>query len=190
MKGVRISLPRQPFAQVPRLSDPESMLHIRGQGYILSPDHIADESEFLSRVHYVDDVSAEYASRVELLQPHGFRVSGRATSLATVKNKYWEFQQEVRFVLHALNGPAGWIPELDWLESFREFTEAGVWGAFGPQATFIDRPLAANALIRGEVTLGPLTNESDHVVVESLIATLAPGLRLRNSKLTGLIRHR
>lgn len=59
MKGVRISLPRQPFAQVPRLSDPASIPSLRCQGYTLTPDLIDDERQFLSRVVYVDDVAAQ-----------------------------------------------------------------------------------------------------------------------------------
>ena len=189
MKGVRISLPRQPFALVPRLASFDSINEIRGQGYILSPDHIDDEKDFLSRVNYVDDVAAEYASRVEIVGD-GFRINGRATALATFKNKYWSFQREVRFILHASPGPSGWSNDSEWAVKFGELAKSGGWGAFGPETTFIDRALAIDALDRGEVVLGPLATESDRLIVESLIATLAPGLQLRNSKLTGLIRHR
>ncbi|WP_155952078.1 DUF2971 domain-containing protein [Pseudoxanthomonas suwonensis] len=189
MKGVRISLPRQPFALVPRLASLHSMQDIRGQGYILLPDLIDNENDFLSRVNYVDDVAAEYASRVEILG-NGFRINGRATAIATFKNKYWSFQQEVRFILQASPGPVGWIDDSQWATKFVELAESGGWGAFGPETTFIDRKLATDALDRGEVVLGPLATESDRLIVESLIATLAPGLQLRQSKLTGLIRHR
>lgn len=189
MRGVRISLPRQPFALVPRLTSLDSMRDVRGQGYILSPDLIDDENDFLSRVSYVDDVAAEYASRVEIIDG-GFRINGRATTIATFKNKYWSFQREVRFVLHASPGPAGWDNDNEWATKFGELAKSGGWGAFGPETTFIDRALAADALDRGAVVLGPLATESDRLIVESLIATLAPRVQLRHSKLTGLIRHR
>lgn len=190
MKGVRISFPRQPFAQVPRLSDPDSMLHIKGQGYTLTPDLIDDDEDFLSRVIYVDDVAAEYADRVEITGPDGFRIRGRPTALATLKNRRWSFQQEVRFVLHAMPGPSSWTTDAEWAMKFHEMTKSGAWGAFGPNLRFIDRDLSADALDQGEVVLGPLADDSSRFIVESLIATLAPKLRLRRSGLTGLIRHR
>lgn len=190
MRGVRISLPRQPFACVPIMSDPASISDPRHQGYILSPDLIDDESEFLSRVKYVEDVAAEYAARVEMLGTDGFRVHGRPTALATFKNRYWSFQEEVRFILHAAPGPASWTNDREWATKFQELVEGGGWGPFGPAVRFIDRGLSDNAFAEGEVVLSPLTNDSDRLIVESLIATLAPELRLRQSDLTGLIRHR
>lgn len=190
MKGVRISLPRQPFAQVPRISDLASMLSIRGQGYMVAPDLIDNELDFLSRVNYVDDIAAEYAARFERIESGGFRIKGRPTVLATFKGRHWSFQEEVRFILQAMPGPTSWTSDSEWAEKFQNMAAAGEWGAFGPKLRFIDRDLSADSLTQGEVVLGPLADESSRVIVEALIASFAPGMRLRKSDLTGLIRHR
>lgn len=190
MRGVRISLPRLPFADVPRISDPLSMLRSRYQGYMLTPDIIDCPEDFLSRVVYVDDVAECYATRIESFDLNGVRINGRATALATFKNRYWEFQKEVRFILHAVPGPTGWTNDQEWALKFAELVETDKWGMLGPDVLYIDRALSHDALSCADVVLGPLASDSDRLIVESLIASWAPKLSLRDSKLTGLIRHR
>lgn len=190
MKGVRISLPRQPFADVTRISDASSVARSRYQGYTLIPDVIDHPDEFLSNVVYVNDVAECYATRIEFFDLDGVRINGRATALATFKNRYWEFQKEVRFILHAVPGPTGWATDQEWAVKFAEMTRAGKWGMIGPDVLYIDRPISEEALSSAEVVLGPLANDSDRLIAESLIASWAPGLPLRKSELTGLIRHR
>lgn len=190
MRGVRISLPPQPFAEIPRISESVATPELRYQGYTLLPDMFDDECQFISKVNYVDDVADEYAKRIEMIPTEGFRINGRTTELATFKNQYWSFQQEVRFILHAVVGPTGWSSIEEWAAGMKALNDSGKWGPHGPDVRFIDRDLSEGALTYGEVTLGPLSSDADRLIVEALISTLAPGLRLRESELKGLIRHR
>ncbi len=191
MKGVRISLPRQPFACVPRISDPHSVMSEKShQGYLIVPNQIDSAEEFLSRVSYVDDVAKEYSKRVTTPAPDSIKINGSGTALATFKNKAWEFQQEVRFILFAVRGPSGWKNQKEWAAMFADITKDADWMKQGPENKFIDRELAPDALDRGEIMLGPLANDADRLVVDALVATLAPGLTVRDSRLKGLIRHR
>ncbi|WP_143704007.1 MULTISPECIES: hypothetical protein [Luteimonas] len=190
MKGVRISLPRQPFSQVPMLSPTFLMNGLRCPGYVLSPDQIEDESMFLSRVNYVADIAAEYAARVQHLPPDGINVNGRIVQLATYKHLRWSFQQEVRFVLHATVGPSSWTDDADWARQYSELAEASIATKLRPTVRYIDRELSSAALASAKIVLGPLTDTSEQLIVESLVNSLAPGVPIRKSELTGLIRHR
>lgn len=192
MKGVRISLPRQPFACVPLMSDSQSpMIDLCHHGYMLLPDTVDSAEDFLSRVIYVDDVAEEYRKRVKVSGPSSMTYHGRPTSLATFKNRYWEFQQEVRFILLAAAGPSGWKDQEEWAAMFTKMaTESMDWAKKGPAVKFIDMELASDALEKGEITLGPLANDADRLIVDALVTTLAPGLTVRDSRLKGLIRHR
>jgi hypothetical protein len=190
MKGIRLSLPRQPFALVPRFGETSELpAHLHFDGYSLLPDGDVGE-DFIRRVWYVDDVQSEYGSRVELLADGGCRIKGRHTDLATFKNKRWSFQKECRFILHAMVGPVKCEDQREWTRRFVELARTHDWQYGGPSTPHIDLPLTTEALSRAEVVLGPLADESDLLVVESLIATLATGIRVRRSDLTGLIRHR
>lgn len=190
MKGVRISLPRQPFALVPTFGPGSSLpSNLHFDGYSLLPDS-SDESDFLRQVSYVDDVEAEYRKRVEVFEDGGCRILGRSTDLATFKHRRWSFQQEVRFVVHAMIGPSGWESQQDWAKKFIEIAGTAEWQHGGPATSYIDLPLSKEAFVNAEVVLGPLADQSDQLIVESLVATLAAGVRIRKSDLTGLIRHR
>lgn len=192
MKGVRISLPRQPFTNVPRLSDPSSVMSgMRRQGYTLMPAQNDSPEDFLSRVSYVDNVADEYRKRVKVLDANSMTASGPVTELATFKNKYWEFQQEVRFILFAIAGPSGWKNESEWISMLVEMFKGGMDSVMrGPETKYIDMGLAPDALDNGEITLGPLANDADRLIVDALVTTLAPGLTVRHSRLKGRIRHK
>lgn len=191
MRGVRLSLPRQPFALVPAFGLGNSLpQNLRFDGYCLLPDSDASE-DFVRSVNYVDDVQAEYHKRVQLLEDGGCRIQGRHTDLATFKHRRWSFQQEVRFILHAMVGPSDFENQQQWTKKFIEIAGTEEWQHGGPATSHIDLPLSADALIDAKVVLGPLTDESDRLIVESLVASHDAGyLRVQKSDLAGLIRHR
>ncbi len=190
MKGVRLSLPRQPFALVPKFG-PTHILptELFFDGYSLLPDSDNDD-DFIREVVYVDDVHAEYLKRVQVHANGDCAISGRHTDLATFKHTRWSFQREVRFILHAMLSPAGCKDHAEWHQKFLEIAGSFRWRYGGPDTPFIDLPIAKSALEKAEIVLGPLCDNSDQLIVESLSATLAPTARIRSSQLTGLIRNR
>lgn len=189
MKGVRLSLPRQPFALVPKFGPTQALNDLFFDGYGLLPDSDADV-DFIRRVVYVDDVQGEYRKRVQVRANGDCVISGRHTDLATFKHMRWSFQREVRFILHAVLAPAACKDGAEWHQKFMEIVGSFRWRYGGPDTAFIDLPIDEGAFEKIEIVLGPLCDHSDQLIVESLVASLAPTARIHRSQLTGLIRHR
>jgi hypothetical protein len=206
MTGVRISLQRNPFNYRPW--EPPPQWRMVREGEILSPipfdRFLTDEylilpsflskTQFERKVQYVDDVQQVHRKAVDVqLQPENratLKIE-RVSDLAGFKNKVWEFQQELRFVLVIF--PAIPIPEQgpvteDYTSRFSNHVLNSILNGVGPSIDHFDVDIEQNALDNMVVTLGPLCTEGDRLIVEALLAKYTKNGKLLPSHLTGTIR--
>jgi len=112
--------------------------------------------------------------------------------LAAYKHKYWEFQQEYRFVLFIL--PSLPIPERGlsdeaYVTQLPNHIIHCMMSRIGPPIDYLDVDINPEVLDHIIVTLGPLCTEGDRLIVEALLRQYTQSGKLQQSKLTGTIRH-
>lgn len=206
MAGVRLTFPKQFFNYQP-LKPPASW-NTFVQGQILSPipfdrlftDHyfilpnIVNREQFERKVRYVDDVSGIYKDAVDLKinsQGQANLTINKVPDLAGYKQKVWEFQSELRFVLLILPGvpiPAGGISDNNYVSQLPNHILNCITKGVPPQINYFDVDINPDVIDNCVVTLGPLSTEGDMLVVDSLLRQYTKFGSLHPSTLTGTIR--
>ncbi len=146
--------------------------------FFILPSFLKKEN-LLKEVKYVENPS-DYLKGAVCLQknPDGIvnLEMSQVNDFATYKQKVWSFQEEVRFVLVIL--PAIPIPE-DGVGSpnyTRDFPNHVIHSI-------------TNVINKLNVTLGPLCDDSDAILVEALLEKYTTNGTVRKSNLTGTIRN-
>lgn len=202
MRGVRLSLHPDPFSWYPidigwhenfqfiDLEAPFKIEEMFGAGITLMPTPEMKKT-FGQPVNYVSDVTAAIERFVTISNDGEITFHGEGNEIAFLKSDVWAFQQEHRFVVIGLPGPAEPFtgdPAI-YLESRKRWQRSGVDFMRGiPSPLYIDLKLAHEALMRAEIVVGPLAPAGTMEIVESLVARFAIGATVRESQLRGAIR--
>lgn len=201
MKGVRVSLPRDPFVwhhhnfewhekfKVVALDAPFSLEEMLDSGVMLCPTPEMKET-FGRPVRYVRDV-ATAISGLYKEDEDSLTFFGDGNEIAFFKSDVWSFQEEFRYVLRVEPGPPTPFKGdvASYLEARRKWGQSGVnLLTATPDRTHIDLQLDAQALTAAEITIGPLAPHGTLEIVEALISRFAPGATARQSTLSGTIR--
>jgi hypothetical protein len=206
MKGVRIELDSEWMHYQPLRPDPKYGLSQNGiiyspvpfdklftDNYIILPN-MFQRQDILKKVKYVDDPSHFLGNVVDLrIGPDGkasLKLSD-VNSFATYKQKMWSFQEEVRyvlFILPAIPFPADGFANEDYLSRLPDHILNSIIAGNGPNLEYFDMEIAPSAFENLSITLGPLCEESDSIIVNALLSQYAVKGIVSKSKLTGEIR--
>lgn len=212
MSGIRITLPRDPFAYVP-LKPPTAWGTYRMEGEILSflplekifaRDYVINSSfffnkdTFVRKIEYLEEGTLQKLRNdavKPLIQPDGrlyWTIDG-PQSLAGYKSKVWEFQAEVRYVLMLYPSPP--LPKTgpgdgDWTKELPIYSMQAMREGKGPNIKHIDLPLNQDILDNTRVTLGPLVTDANRQVVKDLLEKYTANGQMVESSLAGSVRRR
>jgi len=166
---------------------------ILNDNYMILPNFFKKD-EILRKVHYVDDPSVYLKNVVELrTRPDGITnmTLKRVNDFATYKQKVWSFQEEVRFVLFiqpTIPIPPDGFSNEQYLRELPGHMMNSIIKGNGPNLLDFYVDIDPDVLENIVVTLGPLCNEGDEVVVDSLLRKYTNHGVLKKSELTGTIR--
>jgi hypothetical protein len=207
MRGVLISLdsdwmyyrplkpdPKYKFIQEGTLYAPVPFERFFNDNYLILPNTF-ERDKVLKKVKYVDDPSIFLKDVVDLkVQPNGTAKMQlkEVNDFATYKKKIWSFQEEVRFILFILPTipipPDGFSNE-HYLKALPSHIMNSIINGNGPDLENFDIDIDAKVLDNVIITLGPLCDEGDEIMVDSLLKKYTNNGVLRKSKLTGNIRN-
>lgn len=186
-KGVRIGLDEMPFKTF-RVNEHFSSL--LPEALTLGVDSIM--SSFINEaklhdIHYVDSPETEIKKIIESTG-NGFVVN--TDSIGTFKRKEWAMQQESRFKITVLpvdafaaakqTSPSPDASPNAFLFKMLETLGPSIKKNRPINRTYIDIELDPEKLAELEIMMGPLTTESDRIIVESLL-TPYPQAKIINS---------
>lgn len=201
MKGVRISLPLNPFIwrtesvdwrdhlRMDKVEIPFSLEEMLTEETSISPTANMRKN-FGRPVTYVSDVPNELRSFVTIHSDH-ISLRGEGTEIAFFKSLQWSFQSEFRYVLLTAPGSdESYRGDVEaYLASRDRQREAGInFITWAPQKKHIDLRLDPEALAKMNIAIGPLAPGGTTEIVEALVAQYAPGASVKNSILSGTIR--
>lgn len=206
MRGVRISLDSDWMYYRPLRPDPKYNLTQEGilyapvpfekffnDNYLVLPN-IFQRDKVLRKVKYVDDPSDYLKDVVDLtVQPDGkaeMKIK-EVNDFATYKQKIWAFQEEVRFVLFILPAipiPSDGFRNEQYLGALPDHILNSIVNSQGPNLEYFDVDINPDVLNNIKVTLGPLCDEGDEILVDSLLKKHTSNGILQKSRLTGNIR--
>lgn len=206
MKGVRIGLPDMPFQVAPLRAPPSWKMEHKGEilsplsfeqmfrdSYCILPVFLTPEM-FAGPVTYVPDIEASYRNNVELTMgpdSHANLAIKNMPLLPRTKDDYWAFQDEYRFVLLIVPSspvPFAGIGSPEFAENFPSHLLSSFVAGVDPGIEYYDLKLSEAAIDSIEVTLGPLADRSDRLVVEALLDKFTRSGKVINSALAGTIR--
>lgn len=180
MRGVRLSLPSDPFdwysyyqegAYVNQVYSPIPRELLRGEDFHVGPD-LNDHANFLRQVEYVEDINHHWRNNCHV-EGNSLVVKDGLQQVASYKSKRWAFQKEHRFLVQVL-GP------------FNPATQQPA----GPEMTWFDVPLGKHAFENLIIRMGPLSTAADRIIVDSLVRSFALEAKVEESHLIGLVRRR
>jgi hypothetical protein len=206
MRGVRITLnddwmyyrplnpdPKYNMIQEGSLYAPVSFEKFFNDNYLILPN-IFQRDKVLRKVKYVDNPSTYLNDVVDLkVQPDGKANMQlkEVNDFATYKQKIWAFQEEVRFILFILPTipiPADGFSNKQYLSALPSHVINSIISGTGPNLEYFDIDINPKVLDNITVTLGPLCDNGDEIVVDSLLQKYTNKGVLQKSKLTGNIR--
>lgn len=206
MTGVRISLPKDFIKYQPLKPESEAALITHGE--VLSPisweqlltdeyfilPNILSREQFERKVEYVDDIEGIYKDAVNM----DIGIDGKANlsiskvgDLAGYKHRNWSFQEEFRFVLFILPSipiPEGGITDKDFMSKLPSHVIQCIHDGIGPSIEWFDLNIG-KAIDDVKVTLGPMCNEGDRIMIESLLSQYTSNGKVVDSVLKGTIRN-
>lgn len=141
---------------------------------------------FFRRIKYVEDVSTYTKDFIQISNIKGERgdVSMNLNTFGTYKNKRWEFQNEVRFVIYVL--PFNPLKECANPDISTIFINSISNNSL--PISHYDMHLKNEAFDNMEITLSPSATEAENLIVHALIEKYAPNVKISNSNLGKLIR--
>lgn len=161
--------------------------------YFILPSFL-DKATFGCKVEYVDDINEYYKDAISVKLENGrdfnIQIPG-VKGLAKYKHRAWSFQSELRFVLFILPSipiPTGGITQGDFVTRFVNHMGTCIIQGVPPVINCFDLEIATSVLDNIIVTLGPLSNEGDKLIVESLLSQHTKNGQCKDSALKGTIR--
>lgn len=211
MKGVRICLPKDPFKKMllpagstipgvnlgPDIRSPFTLEELFSDQQMIVPLFQRNDSDtrFYKKIIYRNDYKNIYEDIIEISEDGlNFKVKD-VTQIGMYKSDIWAFQKEARFTLYIVpllpnNHP---LVKGDYQRKIELSTQ--LVGNEDPELSkqmtlldFIDVPLDPASMGEMQITLGPLTNLSDRIIVESLLAKFGIEGAVVESSLSGKIR--
>jgi len=206
LRGVRITIDRDWMYYRPMKVDPKYKAITKGEvlspipfnrmlndEYLILPDFM-DRENVLRGVNYVDDPSVYYknAVKIEVGDDGTAKMQMKdVRTFATYKHASWTFQEEVRFVLFILPSipipPDGFSNE-NYLKTLPSHIMQSIIEGSGPKLDCFDVDIDPEVLDNIIVTLGPLHNSGDEIVVKSLLEKYTKNGQIQKSSLTGTIK--
>jgi len=206
MRGVRIGLPDMPFQVAPLRPPPSWEMEQKGEifsplsfeqmfsaSYCVLPVFLTPNM-FSGPVSYVHNIEDSYRHNVKLTvgsDGHANLTIGNMPSLPRTKDDYWAFQDEYRFVLlivPSIPVPPDGIGNPDFAVKFPNHVLTSFLSGVDPGIDCYDLRLSDEALESFDVTLGPLSDRSDRLIVEALLEKFTRSGRVVDSGLAGTIR--
>ncbi|MRX46937.1 DUF2971 domain-containing protein [Pedobacter puniceum] len=198
MKGVRISLKKDMFQkkEVKKFIGesfgwehhygPLSAEEAYTNGKYMVANIFENPKSFFKKVIYEDEF-AKFNHACFSEEPKGIEIS--LVDLGMYKHSRWSFQEESRFILYTnpllpLSHPLVMGSKSKQLELAYYCLHNNIPNT----STFIDVDLEDTVLQNISVTLGPLCDESDEILVNCLLAKYAKNGIVNRSELTGAIR--
>lgn len=198
--GIRISLEQEMFKKYLisnlKLGDLQSQGAIRSKippqdmvnpNFFFIPILDYKNDLFYRHIKYVDDIYAFTKDAIQIANIHGNRgdFHMKMKPFGYYKNKRWEFQDEVRFVLYSL-------PMNPMLEGANpEISSIVMQSLLGNKSLpfhYYDMRLKDDAFDNLEITLSPSATESQRLIVQALIDKYAPNASLKESALGKVVR--
>jgi hypothetical protein len=200
MRGVKISMPINMFHKtLIKAGKYENNINIEGDlDSLLSLDQLItdncivvnahnNEKSFYKNVIYDNKYPDYYKKSV-----YNFNNETRINDLfifGKYKSEIWEFQKESRFTLYIIPLLPLNHPLINGEKKLQyENLNLSVLNHIQNKNEYYDLQLNEDTLRKIEITLGPLSVESDRIIVESLLSTFAKDAKLKPSNLTGCIR--
>ena len=194
--GVRISMEKEMFKMydISNLIESKKTLYSKipfhdyaNPNYFVIPHLEYTDDMFYRHIKYVDDISFYTKNAIQLtdIKNNFGHMNIDMKSFGYYKNKRWEFQKEVRFVLYIL--PFNILLE-------RKNPELGtiVMQCLLQNKTlpfhFYDMHLNEEAVNSMEITLSPSITEAQRVIVEALKDKYAPQAKILDSTLGKIVR--
>lgn len=203
LEGVRLSLPVDPFDwhhldfnyehegygfQIVDIEAPYGELDVFARDYVLVPTSAYQRRDFGVDVAYLPSREAYLKALIKFEEDGGISIPYGSHMLAAVKEMHWSFQKEYRFIISA-----AWAPNRDYSTEKEAYIEelCNGWrtkGRMSAKSLHVDLRLSPSAFDSAEVTMGPLATEATQILVESLVATHAPNIKIKDSALKGTLR--
>lgn len=198
--GVRISLEQEMFKEY--LISNLKIGNLRSEGAMISKIPAQDmvnpnfffipiqdygNDLFYRHIKYVDNISAFTKDAIQITNIKGCRgdMHMQMKPFGYYKNKRWEFQDEVRFVLYSL-------PMNPMLEGGNpEISSIVMQSLLGNKSLpfhYYDMSLKDDAFNNLEITLSPSATEAQKLIVQALIDKYAPNAKLEESALGKVVR--
>lgn len=144
---------------------------------------------FYRKVLYVENIESIATDALKTVtnkngNPMGTAITFQA--LGTYKHKRWEFEEESRFVLNLLPGNPSAIS----LTSMNENLESMGFDIANNKdlpMRYYDKELRDDIFEDLEITLNPMANESQFVIVRALCDKYAPNAKIKESDLKGKV---
>lgn len=171
--GVRIKMPVNPFTVKP--------IDYQGKPWFVAQCSEGQSQALIWKVEYTDDDKK--------LNPTAFLNRGSGYIHATPllgwhKSTAWEFQKEWRYLIYF--APIN-KSELNFPDAMKKATERYCQRDYLP-FTYVDLPLRDDIFSQVEITYSPWFTEGNKILLQCLLNTCAPCIKVQASSLTGKIR--
>lgn len=203
--GVRITLPKNPFQIIddiqtnhyrdPTIQEIKNSMDIANTG--MYP--IIGLMDMLTNGFIIPNISLNqqlksviYTDDKEKLEPQILTIKNEkfdadVSKIGIIKNRYWEFQHEWRYVLRAVPfSIANSFKNHD--AEMRNFQNSLMSGTAKQPISYIDLHLSNSALEQMQIILAPDITTANEIIVKSLVEKYNPRATILHSQLKGLVR--
>ena len=183
MKGVRLRMQPYPFKQY--IYD-EGTLHFSET----VKSYINYNEEYAKRVNIVPACpileKIEYTDDENLIKPRILKEGGYSfVDVGRCKRKYWEFQQEYRYIIRTVPWNMEELERVQTLEEQKQILDRFLDKANNRYCDDIFLALSDDAFDNAEILLGPKTSDIEYIIVEALLEKYCKGkhVELKKSKI-------
>jgi hypothetical protein len=196
LRGVRLKFPVSPFHKAFRIDPSELQISVIGdapfQSYVPAMDIWNERYQVPGIDFSTGPVQIQYTDDPQLLVPkvldNGDGTGIILSRLGRYKKRIWKSQSEWRYtfpifpmtreIIRLLNAPKG-------LSKFGSLMLEAMSREQGPGIEHLDIPISEKSLEALEITIGPRCDESDRIIIETLVARFTPSARVVDSSLEG-----
>ena len=200
LRGVRIKLPVFPFYKAYNVKQEDLPITISGtdsfESYIAAK-HIYNDRYSIPGINFEKWlVEVKYTDDENLLNPKVLRKdNGTAVILSELgkyKRKIWSKQTEWRYTFPIFPMTremirVGAMKQPGWADKFAALMLEAMAKEQDPGIQHIDIPLSPSHIESIQITLGPRVNESDRIIVSSLVNEFASNAKVNESSLADQI---
>lgn len=192
MAGIRIGLPENPFP-IHMVDYDSEHIKFSKTDYIYFPDEYVVNDEFLLRPTSQILTAITYTDDENLLKPKVIKTQTSNSlqlelgKIGKYKNRYWEFQKEVRYLTNIY--PGAGIKTLNRLpdDIGSSILANSLLNNIDVSIDSIYLDIEPDRLKTIEILLGPKISQADKILVNLLCEKYAPNAKIQESKLTGKV---